>query len=655
VTRADLLALTEDALTALTNRGLVRRASRDLTTAAPTIGTGGDSDSDVTATFPDGTVTVLPAGRGFDGATCTCGATGACRHRIGAVLAYQRGAAAAPETPAAPWSPGEVTDATLTELFGARTLTDARRRTGAGLSALVRRPTADDPVAAVEMPSATVRFLVPGDPAYVDCDARPGARDALVVLAVWAFRRADAEHPGEREARVDLGPSASGAVDTGLDATLAVVGELLRTGVAAAGPVLTAALRRERDACERRNLRWPAAALDELVAQLVAYADRGAEHDPLRVAELATELFARAHAASGAPARVLGTEEPAETPLRQVRLVALGCRTGRVEPVADDPGADTAEILLAHPAAAMVLAVRHRWPRRAGTAGGRTPAGTPAGTQVGGRRIAGTPVAAMAAGNVVSEAAVRSAGRVVRFAAGRLARTAVTPLGDAWSRLPAALRPDAYAPLRALFTDLPPRLVRPRVAAELVRVVPVADVRDVRYSAGAQRLDAVVADAEGDTLTVTLTHRAVAPGALDALAHALTSEPLEISGSVRRGRGGLAIEPYAVRTATGVVVPDLADTTADAVPPAGATTEPDPLRAALAQALSLLAEAAHRGLAHPARTLPDRAAHAATTLTAHGLTHCAEALRAWSTATDPVAPWVHAQTRLLTATELAPG
>ena len=637
--RADLLALTTDALAALTNRGLVKRATRDLDGVPPVTSA---QDGTVGAVFADGTRVTLPPGLGLDAASCTCGAPGVCRHRIGAVLAYQRDHAAPATGTVPPGWPGSVIDEELTGRFGVRTLAAARRAVSGGLTARVRRQSMT-----VETPSATVRFLVPGELGFVDCDAREEARDALVVVAVWAFRQADALAPGDPDVTVDLAGQAdrlSGAAVAGVMAGVAAsAGELLRTGVVSADEVLVAALRREHAACERANLRWPAAALAELIDQLTAYGTRSARHEPVRVAELVAELHARHHTGAGAPARVLGTDEPSETPLRQVRLVALGCRVSRDDDEGGEDGTgggtgggDTAEVFLAHPGTETVLVVRHRWSAGAGA--------------IASRRLAGTTLAALAAGNVVSEAAVRSAGRVVRFGAGRVARTTVSPVGESWAGLPRALRPSITEALTQL-TGLPPRVVRPRVAAELVRVIPVAGVRQVRYLAGAQRLDAVVTDGDGAEATVSLAHRAAAPGALDALAGALAADPVEVCGAIRRAGGGLVVEPFAVRTSDGVVVLDLATATG-AVPPAGGTAQPGPLPAAIGGGLTLLAEAAHRGLARLPPTFPARAVPVADALTRTGLTRCAEAVRAWGAAPADPATWLRAEIRLLTANEL---
>ncbi|MFC7617148.1 hypothetical protein ACFQV2_30725 [Actinokineospora soli] len=604
MSRPDLLALTPDALAALANRGLVKRATKEAETAEVSC-----VDGAVTAALADGSRVVLPPGVGLDGASCTCGAPGVCRHRIAAVLAFQATAAA----PSAPvdWSPGAVTDEELAERFGDRALAAARRTRAAGYSARVRR--AD---LVVEMAAATVRFLVPGDLSYIDCDARPAAHPELVVLAVWACRAADAEHPGEADATVDIGAVACGSTAQ----VVSVVDDLLRDGAATAGAVLTAALRRERDALDRAGLRWPAAAADDLVEQLTAYAERGAAHSPARVAELVAELHAR-HRVPPSP-RALGTEEPARTPLKQVRLVGLGARVGE----------DTAEVFLAHPATATVLVLRHRVTREDG--------------KLSARRISGATLASVAAGNVVSEAAVRSASRVVRFSAGALARTAVTPLGDAWSGLPAALRVDDVDAVLAELADLPPRLVRARVEAEHVRVVPVAAVRSVDYRPGAQRVDAVVETPCGADVTVTLTHSATAPAAVDALVHALADGPRAVSGPLRRVRGGLQVTPLAVLSASGPVVPDLAPAGAAALAVAGAPAS-DPV----SDALAVLAEAAHRGLRHLPPTYPDRVDRAADALTGVGLARCAAVLREWG-GTDRAGAWVDAAIRLLTAAEL---
>jgi hypothetical protein len=610
VIRPDLLALTQDALAALANKGLVKRAAKEAATAEVSC-----VEETVTAVFPDGTRAVLPPGVGLEGGTCTCGAPGVCRHRVAAVLAFQETGAPA-ET--VTWSPGSVSDDELTERFGARAVKAARRAHSAGYTARVRR----DPLL-VEMAATTVRFLVPGDLSYIDCDARESARAELVVLAVWAFRAADEQHPGEPDTTVDIGASApamtSGGV-LGVLGVLEVAADLLVGGVSSANEVLVAALRREQDAMEKAGLRWPAAATEDLVDQLTAYTERSAAHDPRRVAELITELHARHRVPPSA--RALGTEEPARTPLKQVRLVGLGARLGP----------DAVEVFLAHPANAGVLVLRHRVTR--------------VDDKISSRRVGGARLADLAMGNVVSEAAVRSASRVVRFSAGALARTSVTPLADAWLDLPDPLLVRDVGALLAELADLPPRLVRARIEAEHVRVVPIASVGDIAYHPGAQRVTATAHTPDGASATITLTHRADAPAALDSLVHALRDTPRCVSGAVRRVRGGLEITPLGLLTAAGPVVLDLAPADTAALHPSG-TAPADPL----SDALTLLAEAAHRGIGHLPPTYPDRVRDTADALAGIGLSRCAEALTSWGGGPE-VTRWVDAHIRLSTTADL---
>ena len=84
--RADLLALSEDDLATLANRGLVKRAVRDLDAG---LGPSQmrEEDGAVQAVWPDGAACRLPADRKMDGACCTCAANLICRHIVGTILA----------------------------------------------------------------------------------------------------------------------------------------------------------------------------------------------------------------------------------------------------------------------------------------------------------------------------------------------------------------------------------------------------------------------------------------------------------------------------------------------------------------------------------------------------------------------------------------
>ncbi|MDT7782236.1 MAG: hypothetical protein QOF58_655, partial [Pseudonocardiales bacterium] len=458
MTRPDLLALTPDALAALANRGLVKRATKELDAGAvPALDT---SDGTVQAKFPDGTTATLPPNTTLDAAQCSCGAAGVCRHRIAVVLAYQRTQESS--APTELWSPGTVTDDDLTTLMGERTLRRAHRVLQAGYRAKLRRPTTDDQTAQAELPTCTVTFLVPGDLSYVHTDA--ANRDEATALAVWAFREADTQGTDT----VDVGGSPTTATD--LRAVTDLLDQLLLDGAANASEVLDAAWQRLHRDLTAQRLHWPAAVITDLLAQLAAYRHRSADYESQQFAALLTELHART-TATGPRAEILGFDEPAETPLRRVRLTALGARLR---------SATTADVYFA--SGDVVLVQRDTTLRTAQK---------------------------LAASNVVSESATRSASRAVTLKTSRVAKTSLTPVGTSWADLPQALVIDDYAAAAAHLAELPPRQVRARVEAELVRAVRVTEVTDIAYDPAAQRLTATVLH-NGGQCVLEATHRSVA-------------------------------------------------------------------------------------------------------------------------------------------------
>ena len=624
--RADLLALTPDALSALANRGLVKRATKELDAGnGPEIEQA--ADGGIHGRFADGVEVLFPPGSALDGASCSCGAPGVCRHRIAVVLGYQRRHEQAPEFTA--WSPGAIDDATLTEALGSRVLAAAERARRSGFAVRLRRPTAADPVAVAELPTATVRFLVPGELGYAHTDA--AARDELVVLAVWAFRAADERGLTEDVVHLDVG--ATGPDKAALGPALDLTARLLRDGVTNASPVLRASLSRVREDLTAAALHWPAAAVDELADQLDAYAARSARHSPERCAALLAELPARFRA-TGSPALVLGTEERPETRLRRVRLTALGAR---VHGSADER---RAEVFFAVDGSVLVL--KARWDVAEGEA--------PTGHDLGGRRVGGVTLERLATANVVSESVVRSASRTLRLGAARAAKMSVTPVGDAWAELSPSLLVRDFEAAAERLAHLPPKLVRPRIEAEDVVVLEIAEVLEIGYHPGAQRLDAVVADAAGARATISATYRGTSPGRLDALGDALAGEPRFVSGALRRSGGRLLIDPAAVLTGAGLVVPDLAAGASDSARGPGGRDTSDHLRAALDAAASLLAEAAHRGLAHATPNLRTRFERFAEDLARTGLTTVAARISVFA-GSWTVDDWVAAQTRVLVAAE----
>jgi len=617
----------------------------------------------------------------------------------------------------------------------------------AGYVARLHRARPGDPVSSVELPTATVRFLVPGDLGFARTDAVAGVRDDVLALAVWAFREADARFPGEVDVQVQVGGSGAAAGGPGLDAAVALAGVVLREGAVHVGAGIAADIGAVRRALEAARMRWPLLAVDDLVVQLEAYRDRSARYRPEALADHVAEIFARHRAVTSADAepdttrnpssgpdtgpseipepspkadpsensgpgltagpseipdpspseifvpnsvpssglapetgesaqseptpgpeatpgtkeparynsprppagsqdqralrsRVLGTDEASETPLRRARLDGLGARVSVV-------GTErVVEVFLAHADSATVLVLRRSY--ETGDAG----------PLLAGRRVAGVSIGALAAGAVVTESAARSASRAVRLGTRRLSRTEAMASRGSWRDLPRALIAGDLAALAGELAALPPRPVRARVEAELVRVIPVAEVHSVSYAPGAQRLDAVIADVAGVTAVVSASHAACAPGRLDSMAAALRGELRYVAGSVRRAGGGVVIDPIGFALADSVVVPDLAPADRGTDPDDAPMLSMDPLGLALDEASALLAELAHRGLQHAPATVPGRLRTASGRLRRVGLRRVGESVEALAARLGPdpgdgaAEAWVDAYLRVNLAADM---
>ncbi len=643
--RADLLALDDDALATLANRGLVKRALREVAAGGgPALS---DEDGTVTATFPDGTTVVLPAGATLEQASCTCAASGICRHRLMLVIAHR--AVGEAETVAPDWSPATFTDAELEEHLGARTYAVARRALRSGYRARVLRPSAADPVTAVELAACTVRFLVPRELGYARVDAAAGARGDAIALAVWACRAADEADEGGDLVELQVGGEVVAAEGgSGVEPALALIADLLADGVAGTAPEAATAIAQARRAMDAANLRWPVDLLDDIAEQIEAYRARSARYDPVLVSAYVAESVARHRCVTGGGAalrvQVLGTEEPAETPLRLLRLTGLGAR------IRGDEHSRSVEVYLAHHEARVVLALR----RRVDVEDGGEP---PSAHDLGRRKAGGARLSALAAGNVVTESAVRSANRVVRIAESRVARTTVAPSAGRWDELPEGLLVDDLGAEAARLAGLPPALVRARVIAESVRAIRVEAVEDVHFRPGAQQLVATIRAAEG-TARLVATHTSAAPGAIDALARSLSGEAGAVrfvAGHLRRHGGGIDVEPTAVAAGASVVVPAFADASGEAIDTTAGVVA-DRLAAEVTGALELTAEVVHRGHRHLPPGWPQRAERAAAGLRQVGLSSASAAVAAVATEVraggrDLFDRWADAHIRLLVTAE----
>lgn len=648
--RTDLLALNDDSLAALANRGIVNRSAREVAEGkGPALVEEADT---VTATFADGTTVTLSPGDTIERSRCTCPASGVCRHRVMLVIAYRACDATHAESSVseeggvdASWSPAVFTDEELEAHLGSRTLAAARKAWRTGYRARVRRPTATDPVPTVELAACTVRFLVPQELGYARVDAARGSREDAIALAVWACRTADEIDATATSLDVEAGGSTetTAARTSGIEPALTLLSDLLADGVSGTGPEIATAFAQARRALDARNLRWPVDLLDDLSEQLDAYRARSSRYASIDAASHIAETIARHRCVAGNGAslrvQVLGTEETAETPLRLLRLTGLGARVR----------GDDIEIYLAHPEAGVVLALRRRIDL--------DDAEVPSASELGRRKAGGARLSALASANIVTESAVRSANRTVRIAESRIAKTTVAPSAGNWESLPEGILVTDLEAEATRLAGLPPAVVRPRVVAESVRAIVVEGVEDIHYLPGAQQLRATIQAPIG-TAIITFTHSSATPGAIDALAKAISGEAGTvrfIAGHLRRHGGGVEIEPTAIVVGTAVVVPAFAEATGESISTTS-IAQADQLAAAIAQAIELSAEVVHRGHRHLPPGWPQRAERAAQQLRHAGLTAASSSLASLAEVVryageDLVDRWADTHLRLLVTAE----
>ena len=637
--RPDLDGITVDTLIALANRGLVKRAQRELDSATPpTIGQS--VDGTLTADFADGARVALAAEAPLPQATCSCGASAPCRHRIALVLGYLSHAGDAPGGGARTWSPGSISDDELVEQFGAAALRTARRRTQSGLAATVRRTS--PPV--VELSTSTVLFRVPERLEYATC-ASSGAEKAIAIIqAVWAFRIADERDRDAAEITIDIGGSSA----TGARALADALGrDILQIGVANSSEVL---LTRIADAARRLgqlNARWLADTTSDLEQQLEAYRQRSAAYDRGRAAELIAELRARSQASGGprlAASQVIGADEAHSTPMKLTTLTAVGATVRR-------RGRSVAAVVYVV-GDGLCMTIHRDWEDK--------PDLVFDGAAVAATRMAGTTLGRLASGSIVTATSERLANRRLKLSNSIAAKTSVTPVGRGWEQLPATIRAVDFAALDLEIQRALPRLVRPRHEATDVRVLVVGRVNHLAYEPGSQRLIAEIADVKGFLALVVDEYRPETPGALDALSDALNrvselQRPAMISGVVRRSLGRLVVHPIAVLLDDELVIPAFVGSPASQMS-TGVVDEP--LGAAgrtVRDALDYLAHCVHGGLQYLPRDFTERIREHAGRLrdmgfatTAMAVSACGEAATAGTPIVDT---WNAAMIRLVTVSE----
>ncbi len=548
--RPDLLALTLDDLIALTNRGVVKRAARELEAGQVTGEIAAGGDGDLVFRWSDGRTSTLPAGRTLSEGACDCAALGLCRCLVRAVLAYQQHVASGTTKPTEPsplpkfaadsptvatWDPGQISDDTLGQHFSAKALAKARRLWREGQWIELARGA--KPTAHFHLRSTTLRFLVPGDPRYVVCDCGEAAPCGCVPLAVWAFRQLPAEQAGGLISTGETQYPVPEALLADIEQQLTTLATLGLERFPSAG---RDRLARAEAACRAEGLIWPAEIVAELLELARQYREHDAQFESRELARLMGELLIRSDAIRTQPAAVpqpliRGTREDRLAEIGSARLLGLGCgatiRQHSVELAAYLQDATSGTVL------AITRSFAH---------GGHTPSPPSIGQLASQAAIRGLSLAEIGVGNLLIKAGKRSPSR--RLVLGR-ASLAIEPESFAWETLRPPLLVEEFAALEAQWKLLPPSSLRPRRVTAGLHVLQIADLVEPAYDPARQVIEAKLIDARGDAMRLTHPYTSLGRVGFESLLQALTRAPRQVkfvAGMVRSEAGGMTVSPTCV-------------------------------------------------------------------------------------------------------------
>ncbi|MBL9152556.1 MAG: hypothetical protein JNK37_08730 [Verrucomicrobiales bacterium] len=519
--RPDLAALTPDDLGALANRGLVKRAQKEVDTGEFTAAWTESEDGTITAAWSDGPHCVLPGGKTLKDARCDCPALDLCRHLLRTVLAWQarRAGAGDAEPPVAEaWNPARMSDA-LIEAQAGKTARD-RAETLWNQGILAELLVAVKPSARFHCPGHTVRFPVPDDLRYAHCSCSDPAPCPHAVLAARAFRLLP---EGDTSGIVSAGQIDAPADPEPLDSGADCVRELFRHGLSSLAPAWRDRLRRVSAA----SLPWPAQILEELAEDYDRYAARDAGFSPESMLLRAGEYLLRGDAilAPAAPvpqAFIRGQKADRDTEIGSARFIGLGAT------VIESRAGTALHVYLQELDSGHAVTVTREFAE---------PPGTPRKTC---HQLARTSavkdasLASLAAGQLVTQGGKRTAaGRLV---IGR-ARAVVNPQNFAWEQLKAPLLVEDFAEIAARLRLLPPACFRPRRAGSDFHVCPLQAIEGAHFDPGANAIVAALVDPAGNRATLIHPWTERGAGGAESLLAELQSgaAPVFVAGHVSPG------------------------------------------------------------------------------------------------------------------------
>ena len=503
--RADLLALTIDDLMVLSNRGLVKRAQKELAAGKLSYEMEEMATGALKFVWSDEAVCELPKDEALGDRHCNCTATTLCRHLIRSVLAYQAemtALSAESTTDSSPlkdsitqkqavspvetvWNPGDITDDVLKAYFRPAQLKKLKQEFTANQVIEVTR--SRKPTAQLHSFPHTLRFLVPHDPRYTYCDCIYDSPCPHVPLAIWAFRQLP---PQQISGIISTETGTASTPEDLLNDIEKALSDLAEMGLAGLSPGFITNLEQLEDRCHRAYLIWPANIIQDLITCCNFYRTQDARFSPEQVIDLVSELCIRcdairAHTGLIPQLMIRGPRLKRLSELGNTRLIGLGCgarvqrQSFSLEAYFQDT--DSGQVL----ACVSHLHALHNPQNSAKTTSRfQNVAQTHAFKQ--------TPWKTLGAGQLLIKRGACSPDGQLRLKRNQTA--IVNPQRFEWEKLRAPILVEDFVALEERLRSRPPKSLRPRRLTEDFHVFAISHIENVKFSSIEQSVVATVFD-----------------------------------------------------------------------------------------------------------------------------------------------------------------
>ena len=497
--RQDLMALSEDDLALLTNRGTVKRCARELDEKEFTCTFNEDTLGNLTVLWSDGIECSLPGHETLVSSRCSCPAVGICRHLVRTVLAYRLQQAGLEDVSAqvnlpdiqttGGWNPGDIADDLLAVQVKSAVIKRAKKLFEAGQ--VVELIIGAKPIARFFTIPAAVRFLVPGDCRYTYCNCVEESPCVHVPLSVFCFRLLK-----QRSAGIVSTSQNNAAPPLAVLAELeSLLQETIAIGIAGCSSSFVARFQKVRQKCESGGLLWISELIVDLLDERERYHAADALFSPERLVEIIGELCARHDALvreTGAVPRVFVTGSCGDRPVGQasLRLIGLGCgvETRKASAVItayfqdDDSG--------------HLVGVRREFAAPDANGDDRRPFSQLAGSAA----LKSNTLSSLASGQLLCKGGKLTASRL--YTTGRSTPLSLNPQSFNWERLRFPVLVEGFSELRSLLAFQPPFYLGPKYPGRNLFVCAINRIEGLRFSSAHQSLVGTAVDSGGARATV---------------------------------------------------------------------------------------------------------------------------------------------------------